>query len=105
MDKELPLITPHGDREPPLCAGNDLLLALLITPHGDREPARPRTLGKPMPRMTHYPSWGSGTRPAPQFPRDLLLALITPHGDRELDSASDEWEGEGLITPHGDRER
>ena len=97
------LITPHGDREPLTLALAIVQDFLLITPHGDREHA-PRDwresvicsslplmgIGNDLPdgrkadvRLTHYPSWGSGTGAQAGKRDPHPRHLITPHGDRE----------------------
>ncbi len=104
--REVDLITPHGDQEqdhvqPTLTVGSDL-----ITPHGDQERPAGRThrlechrahypsWGSGTPgggsdrrrEVSHYPSWGSGTKYS-FFQLEGGLWLITPHGDQEPKSA------------------
>ena len=121
------LITPHGDRKLVGAVGEGYRLRDLITPHGDRKPRIPVDIEAPDP-VTHYPSWGSKTRPiisSARPPRTLSLPLMgiensrrTIFSIRPFSSslplmgienarlATGGWKGSTvLITPHGDRKR
>ena len=72
----LPLMGIENQAAPVAPAGR----AHLITPHGDRKrPARSPTTTS---SISHYPSWGSKTRPCGSF-AGSTPSLITPHGDRK----------------------
>ena len=77
---------------------------VLITPHGDRKPP----VYLPIDRRTnpaHYPSWGSETGIRCAYGRGENR-LITPHGDRKRTPAlRPVYHTRGLITPHGDRKQ
>ena len=119
----LTLITPHGDRKPPLLLAipppRYCSLPLMgignwtSTTVGTRRITRSLPLmgiGNPTcsqpaseSRRTHYPSWGSETRRR-SAPAPALQSLITPHGDRKRPTPfSGTQPRRRLITPHGDR--
>ena len=108
--RQVRLITPHGDWEPPGPGAGKPPRRHLITPHGDWEPGGERAprrnvvrlslplmgIGNParsaaiaaMRSTTHYPSWGLGTGLSCATYAKKARRLITPHGDWEPSKAA-----------------
>ena len=77
-NRELELITPHGDLKHYIDVPTPIFKKL-ITPHGDLKPL-PVCAQPPAITSTHYPSWGFET-PEPSRGGERGGQLITPHGD------------------------
>ena len=122
---QLPLPTPHGEREHGETQGDKVAEVWLPTPHGERERERaPRPRARR--RTSSNPSWGTGTTPRRRGrPAKVTFQPLMGNGNSSVgahfwwaDTTSNPSWGTGtgpatasaalaelLPTPHGERER